>query len=191
MRPPSELPTIAVFSMPCASRNAQTWSVQVAQRIDDVIGTLGAAEADDVGGQHVELLGQRPDVVLPVGRCRHTGAGAVQHDDRSTGAGLEVAGFDASGIDGSWLQHDSMSSSLTSFLEHGKTLVGVEDIGGDELRPRRVQAEFVDRAGQTEPIEHFVLTGIDDVAAGGRLPRRVVAVDEQLDTAADPRRCRG
>ena len=29
MRPPSELPTREVFSMPCASRNAQTWSVQV------------------------------------------------------------------------------------------------------------------------------------------------------------------
>src|SRR4030081_3611400 len=91
-----------------------------------------------------------------------------------------------------------MSSSWTSFpvlllasavlvlllasavLEHGKTLVGVEDIGGDELRPRQVQAEFVDRTGQAEPVEHFMLTGIDDVAAGGGLARRVVAVDEQL-----------
>jgi hypothetical protein len=72
------------------------------QGVDDVIGPLGGTEADDVGGEHVKLLGQRRNVVLPVSRSGHTWTRAVQHDDRWTGAGFEIAGFDASGINAPW-----------------------------------------------------------------------------------------
>ena len=106
--------------------------------------------------------------MLPVGRPRYARAGAVQHEHRFAGAGLQVA----VSIPPASMWRDAgpqwMSSSLVfTSCEDGKAFVGVEDIGGDQFGPGQIQAEFVDRAGQAEPIEHLVLAGVDDVVAGG------------------------
>ncbi len=70
-----------------------------AQRVHDVVRTLGGSESDDVGCQNVETSGQRADVELPIGRPGYAGgAGTVQHQHRFAGAGLEVARSDTAGI---------------------------------------------------------------------------------------------
>src|SRR5262249_17869792 len=69
----------------------------------------------------------------------------------------------------------SVSALILFARKYSEALVRIEHVRLDEFRPRWLSVELGHSAGQTEPVQHFLLAGIFDCSERGIPPFGVIS----------------